>query len=123
MIALWAIGPSRARLRLGWTRDVENTRRVLASANLKAFHDDLSLANIMLRPAGSETFRSLRNMRGDGYAIVLNAFGKTDLAGLVNAADAQKRIVMDAPMLLARKLGACRPAHSVALDGSRRRSY
>ena len=74
--------------------DAENTHRILATVKLKEFHDDLSLANITVRPAGSETFRPLRNVRGDGYAIALKAFGETDLAGLADAEDAHKRFVI-----------------------------
>jgi hypothetical protein len=54
------------------TLDFENSRRVLATIDLNEFHDELSLVGLAVRPTGTESFRPLRNLRADNYAIAIN---------------------------------------------------
>ena len=69
--------------------DTENTRRILITADLREFHSNLSLATIMVRPVGSETFCPLRNIRGDNYAIALEACGEMDVETVDQSADSR----------------------------------
>lgn len=52
--------------------DVENTRRILVNLSIGEFDGNLSLAKILVRQAGDDAFRPVRNARGDNYALVLN---------------------------------------------------
>jgi hypothetical protein len=54
------------------TLDFENTKRVLATIDLNEFHGEFSLAGLAVRPNGTESFRPLRNLRADNYAIAIN---------------------------------------------------
>lgn len=71
--------------------DTENTRRILITIDLGVFNADFSLASIMVRQAGTETFCPLRNLRGDNYAIVLTSFDDIDLETLAQTTDFRKR--------------------------------
>ena len=73
--------------------DTENARRILATVYLREFHSDLSLATIMVRPAGSETFRPLRNPRGDNYAICLKSLGEIDVGAIAPPVDLSIRFM------------------------------
>jgi hypothetical protein len=54
------------------TLDFGNTRRILATIDLNEFHDELALVGLAVRPTGTESFRPLRNLRADNYAMLIN---------------------------------------------------
>ena len=73
--------------------DSENTKQILISADLRKFAADLSLASILVRPAGSDTYCPLCNVRGDNYAVALKAFGAIDFEALAESADSRIRFM------------------------------
>lgn len=65
----------------GWlhaTLDFENTRRTLITINRNEFSGDVSLAHLAVRPTATDSFRPLRNSRGDSYALILAPRGGSD---------------------------------------------
>lgn len=59
-----------------WLRaefDEKRPERLIVKIHLDAFHGDLTLASIAVRRTNTESFRPLRNMRGDNYAVVMGA--------------------------------------------------
>jgi hypothetical protein len=73
--------------------DAADTHRILVRLNLTDFQGDLSLARVLVRPAGNDTFRPLRNLRGDNYALILKPSGQDALAHPTDGPDLQKRFV------------------------------
>ncbi len=73
--------------------DSENTRRVQASINVKEFGGDFSLVSLAVRPSGAESFRPLRNIRGDSYALVLAPLGGPDSGEFATSIAAQRRFI------------------------------
>lgn len=63
--------PNGTPIWLNANLDFENIDRFLVSIDLRHFTSDLFLATISVRPSGTDSFRPLRNLRGDIYAIVL----------------------------------------------------
>jgi hypothetical protein len=55
------------------TLDFENTKRILVTVSLNGFEDEFSLAGLAVRPIGTESFRPIRNIRGDTYAICIGS--------------------------------------------------
>jgi hypothetical protein len=73
------------------TLDFENTKRILATIDLNEFHDELSLAGLAVRPTGTESFRPLRNLRADNYAIAINP--RAGAVQFTAASDVSRRFV------------------------------
>jgi hypothetical protein len=74
--------------------DFENTRRVQATIKLKEFGGDFSLVSLAVRPSGTDSFRPLRNIRGDSYAMVLGPSASPDPGELLaSSSGAQQRFV------------------------------
>jgi hypothetical protein len=64
----------------------ENAKRILVTINLNDFRGSLSLASLAVRPTGTESFRPLRNLRGETYAIAINPrTGAVELADTIGA--------------------------------------
>jgi hypothetical protein len=75
----------------GTTLDFENFYRTIVTFGLKAFDGELSLINLSVRPADSESFRPLRNLRGDHYALVLGPTTLLNEPEAVSPADARQK--------------------------------
>ena len=78
--------------------DFENTRCVQATINRKEFGGDLSLVSLAVRPSGTHSFRPLRNLRGDSYAMVLSPYAGADPGELAPSSGAQRFVTLNAWM-------------------------
>jgi uncharacterized Zn-binding protein involved in type VI secretion len=78
---------------LNATLDSENPRRVQATVNVKEFGGDFSLVSLAVRPTGTDSFRALRNLRGDNYAIVVSPSAVQDPGELELSSGAKQRFI------------------------------
>jgi hypothetical protein len=75
-----------------WLRaelDTADTHHIIVRLNLAHFQGDPTLARVLVRPMGSDTFRPLRNPRGDTYALLLKPSGQRPPT--LDPAEVQKR--------------------------------
>lgn len=68
----------------------DTSRGIVASIDLRQFTGRLSLAHILVQYVGNDSFRPLRNIRGDSYAVLLKTDG-TDVGDLTQAPNAPER--------------------------------
>jgi hypothetical protein len=71
--------------------DFEDTRCVLANFNLKEFGGEFSLLSVAVRPSDTDSFRPLRNVRGDSYAMVLSPYIGLEPDELATPSQTQQR--------------------------------
>ena len=94
----WALGhrpvPLSAPAWLSATLDFENFYRTIVTLDLRAFDGELSLINISVRPVDSDSFRPLRNLRGDHYALVLGPTTPLGEPEVVSSADARQKFIV-----------------------------